>query len=335
MQMINIKQPILLSGIQPSGELTIGSYIGAIQQWVHLQHNYRCLFLMVDLHTLTVRQNPAQLRSRCYDFLALYLACGIDPEKHLLFLQSQVPAHTQLAWILNCYTAMGDLNRMTQFKDKSQRHHQNINAGLFDYPVLMAADILLYGTQRVPVGEDQRQHLELTRNIALRFNQIYGDILVIPEAYIPQQGARIMSLQNPLQKMSKSDPNPNNYITLLDNPDTILQKLKRSVTDSGSDIRFDVKEKPGISNLLTLFSAMSGQSTADLELQYQGKGYGTFKQAVADAIVSHLSPIQIAYAELRKDETHLQSLLHRGAEGAKALAAPLLQRVHEALGLIV
>src|SRR5262245_63170 len=232
-------KPIILSGIQPSGHLNIGHYIGALTQWAHMQEEYQCFFMLADLHTLTVKQDPAEFRERCYDTLALYIACGIDPEQNVLFAQSHVPAHTQLAWILNCFTYIGELSRMTQFKDKSKRHATNINAGLFSYPALMAADILIHNASRVPVGEDQKQHLELTRDIALRFNHLYGDIFVIPEPYIPVHGARIMGLADPTVKMSKSDPNPHNYIALLDPPELILTKLKRSVTDSGHDIVFD------------------------------------------------------------------------------------------------
>jgi tryptophanyl-tRNA synthetase len=323
----------VLSGIQPSGDLTIGGYIGAVQNWVKMQHDYDCLFMLADLHTLTVKQDPHLFRARCYDFLALYIACGIDPTQNILFAQSHVPAHTQLAWILNCYTHMGELSRMTQFKDKSKQHAANINVGLFDYPVLMAADVLIYGAHHVPVGDDQKQHMELIRDVAQRFNHQYGEIFVVPEPYIPPQGARIMSLQEPLQKMSKSDSNPNSYIALLDEPDTIRQKLKRAVTDSDNEIRLD-PAKPGVSNLLILLSAMTGQKISQLENDYQGSGYGRFKSDVAEAIVTHLAPIQAQYKALREDESALQQLLQAGATAANARAQTLLKRVYAAVGLL-
>jgi len=323
----------VLSGIQPSGELTIGGYIGAVQSWIKMQHEYDCLFMLADLHTLTVMQDPQLLRKRCYDFLALYIACGIDPVKNILFAQSHVPEHVQLAWVLNCYTYMGELNRMTQFKDKSRQHETNINVGLFDYPVLMAADVLVYGAHRVPVGDDQKQHLELVRDLALRFNHHYGDIFVIPEPYIPTAGARMMSLQEPTQKMSKSDANPNSYIALLDNPDTIRHKLKRAVTDSGSEIRF-TPEKAGIANLLTLLSTITGQTIPQLEANYSGLGYGKFKAEVAEAVVAHLEPIQTRYHQLRHDECELQSLLQKGAENASLRARKIVKQVYEVVGLI-
>jgi tryptophanyl-tRNA synthetase len=327
------KKLTILSGIQPSGEFTIGGYIGAVQSWVAMQHEYDCLFMLADLHTLTTTQDPAKLRACCYDFLALYIACGIDPRQNILFAQSHVPEHTQLAWLLNCYAYMGELNRMTQFKDKSKQHAANINVGLFDYPVLMAADILVYGTHRVPVGDDQKQHMELVRDLAMRFNHQYGEILVMPEPYIPPQGARIMNLQEPTQKMSKSNSNPNSYIALLDSPDVILNKFKRAVTDSGNEIRFD-KEKPGVSNLLTLLSTISGKTIATLEKEYQGIGYGKFKTDVAEAIIAHLAPIQARYQELRHDETALQEILRQGASSASARASSMIKRIYEAVGLI-
>jgi len=252
----NRKRPVLLSGIQPSGNLMIGNYIGALKNWVELQDQYDCLFVLVDLHAITVKQDPADLRRRSFEFLCLYLACGIEPEKNTIFVQSHVPGHSELSWILNCFTYVGELNRMTQFKEKSTRHNTNVNVGLFDYPVLMAADILLYGTDLVPVGHDQKQHLELARNIAERFNNIYGEIFTVPEPYIPKVGARIMSLQDPTSKMSKSDDNPNNYVALLDSPDIVRNKIKRAVTDSGSEIKYD-ESKPGICNLLSIYSAIT------------------------------------------------------------------------------
>lgn len=328
-----MQKPILLSGIQPSGQLTIGHYAGAIRQWTTLQNQYNCIFMMVDMHAITVKQDPQLLRQRCYDMLALYIACGIDPEKNLIFVQSHVPEHSQLMWVLNCFTYMGELNRMTQFKDKSKRHESNINVGLFDYPVLMAADILLYGTQLVPVGEDQKQHLELTRDLAIRFNHIYGDIFTIPEPFIPPLGARIMSLQEPTQKMSKSDPNENSYIALLDNPEIIRNKLKRAVTDSENVIRFH-ESKPGISNLLTLFSIAVNKPISQLELEYAGTGYGKLKNDLADAVVDFLEPIQEKYKSIRHDLHYLNNILDQSAKAAQQRAKPILEKVYQAIGFI-
>lgn len=330
---LHSNKPVILSGIQTSGRLILGNYMGAIAHWLKMQQEYQCFFMLADLHTLTVKQDPIELRQRCYDALAIYVACGIDPEQQVIFLQSHVPAHTQLTWILDCYTQMGELSRMTQFKDKSDQHPGNINAGLFNYPVLMAADILLYGADRVPVGEDQKQHLELTRDIAIRFNHRYGDIFTIPQAYIPKQGARIMSLQEPTKKMSKSDSNEHAYIALLDSPEEIRNKFKRAVTDSGHDIRFHV-EKPGISNLLTLMSVITGKSMTELELDYQNSGYGKFKQDVADVVIEHLKPIQAQYHRLRQDETWLTKIFAQGAERASRKAKMMLDRVYEVIGLV-
>jgi len=327
------KKSIILSGIQPSGQLTIGNYVGAIQPWAKLQHDYDCLFLLVDLHTLTVRQDPVLLRERCYDFLSLYIACGIDPDKNTLFVQSHVPAHTQLAWILNCYASLGELNRMTQFKEKSEKHKTNVNAGLFTYPVLQAADILLYNTNLVPVGEDQRQHLELARNLAIRFNNVYGDIFTVPELYFPPVGGRVMGLQYPDNKMSKSDTNTNNYIALLDPPDVARKKVMRSVTDSGSEIAY-LEDKPGVSNLLSILSALTGKKIPDLENYYKDKGYGEFKKDVAEAVAECLTPIQERYAKIRKDTQQLQAILKRGSAQAQERAQPIVDRVYEAVGLI-
>jgi len=324
--------PILFSGIQPSGRLTIGNYVGAIRNWVDLQSRYDCLFSLVDLHAITVRQDPAHLRERCYEFLCLYIACGLDPERNVMFVQSHVPAHTQLAWVLNCYTYAGELNRMTQFKDKSSKHAENINAGLYDYPVLMASDILLYGTELVPVGHDQKQHLELTRDVALRFNGVYGDVFTVPEPYIPEVGARVMSLQDPTAKMSKSDDVAANYIALLDEPKTIDKKIKRAVTDSGAEIRY-AEDKPGVSNLMTIFSAVTDRTFAQIEADYDGQGYGTFKKDVAEAVVTFLEPVQARYRELASDRAQLESLLRRGAEAAAERAEPMLDRVFDVIGL--
>lgn len=324
---------VLLSGIQPSGNLMIGNYIGALKNWVTLQHDYDCLFILVDLHTITVKQDPKILRQRCYDFLALYIACGIDPEQNTIFAQSHVPQHAELAWILNCQTYFGELNRMTQFKDKSKKHADNINIGLFDYPVLMAADILLYGTDLVPVGEDQKQHLELTRDLAQRFNATYGETFKLPKPFIPKIGARIMSLQDPTKKMSKSDDNIHNYIALLDSPDLILKKLQRAVTDSGSEIKF-TEDKAGISNLLSLLAVIGDEKIADLEIKYQGIGYGKFKTDVAEAVIEILKPIQTRYRELTHDLSYLNQILKKGAENASARADNMLSRVRDLIGFI-
>lgn len=326
-------KPILLSGIQPSGKLTIGNYVGAIKNWLELQDQYECYFSLVDLHSISVRQDPKAFRARCYDFLAQYIACGLDPDKNVLFCQSHVPEHTELAWVLNCHTYMGELNRMTQFKDKSAKHAKNINAGLFTYPVLQAADILLYSTNLVPVGEDQKQHLELTRDLAIRFNSSYSDIFTVPEPYIPKQTGRIMSLQDPSKKMSKSDDNENNYISLLDEPAKITKKLKRCVTDSGSEIIF-CETKAGISNLLLLYSAITGMSVNDLESRYEGKGYGTFKAEISENLITLLTPIQKRFKEIRTDEDNLRVILRQGAEKASARASTMLARVYDAIGFI-
>lgn len=328
------KRPTVLSGIQPSGKLTIGNYLGALKNWVRLDEQYDCYYMLVDLHAITVRQDPAQLRERCYEFLALYMACGLDPARSVLFVQSHVPAHARLAWILNCYTQMGELNRMTQFKDKSAKHADNINAGLFDYPVLMAADILLYDADKVPVGDDQKQHLELTRDVAVRFNNLYGDVLRVPDPMIPPVGARIMSLQEPTKKMSKSDEAETNVIYLLDEPDRIVRKIKRSVTDLGNEVRFDIAEKPGVSNLMSILAATTDQSFESIVEQFNGKGYGAFKAAVAEAVVENLKPIQARYQTLRDDTEGLRRVLRDGAERASQRADATLARVHDVLGFI-
>ncbi|HEX4871726.1 MAG TPA: tryptophan--tRNA ligase, partial [Nevskiaceae bacterium] len=305
-------RPIVLSGIQPSGRLTLGNYLGAIKNWVPLSATHDCYYMLVDLHAITVRQDPAVLRDRCLEFMALYLACGLDPARNTLFIQSHVPAHAQLGWLLNCYTQMGELNRMTQFKDKSAKHADNINAGLFGYPVLMAADILLYNASGVPVGDDQKQHLELTRDIAQRFNHLYGPVFTVPEPMIPPVGARIMGLQEPTAKMSKSGEAETDALYLLDAPDVVVRKLKRAVTDLGNEVRYDVKEKPGVSNLLAILAACSGRPIAALEAEFQGRGYGHLKTAVAEAVVECLRPVQARYAELRADEAALMAVLRAG-----------------------
>nr|WP_243393699.1 tryptophan--tRNA ligase [Solimonas fluminis] len=325
---------IVLSGIQPSGRLTLGNYLGALKNWVTLSDRYDCYYMLVDLHAITVRQEPKVLRERCQEFLALYIACGLDPAKNTLFVQSHVSAHARLGWILNCYTQMGELNRMTQFKDKSAKHADNINAGLFDYPVLMAADILLYQAKAVPVGDDQKQHLELTRDVAMRFNNLYGEVFTVPEPMIPPVGARIMGLQTPTAKMSKSGDAETDAIYLLDGPDVITRKIKRAVTDLGSEIRHDIAEKPGVSNLMSILSAIRGESFADIEARYVGKGYGHFKTEVAEAVVECLRPVQERYAAVREDTEGLRRVLRAGAEAASKRADATLQKVHDVLGFI-
>jgi tryptophanyl-tRNA synthetase len=327
-------KPVVLSGIQPSGHLTLGNYLGAIKNWLPLHASHDCYYMLVDLHAVTVRQDAAVLRERCYEFLALYVACGLDPQKNVLFVQSHVPAHARLAWVLNCYTQFGELSRMTQFKDKSSKHVDNINAGLFTYPVLMAADILLYQANAVPVGDDQKQHLELTRDIATRFNNLYGNVFTVPEPMIPPVGARIMGLQEPTKKMSKSDDAPTNALYLLDPPDTIVRKIKRAVTDLGNEVRYDLADKAGVSNLMSILAAASGRSFDSIADEYNGQGYGKFKQAVADAVVATLEPVQARYREIRDDTEGLRRVLRDGAERASVRADATLQRVHDALGFI-
>ncbi|QCZ94813.1 tryptophan--tRNA ligase [Salinimonas iocasae] len=330
-------KPIVLSGCQPSGQLTIGNYMGALKQWVSMQDDFECLYMLVDLHAITVRQDPKNLYEACLDGLALYLACGIDPDKSTLFVQSHVPEHAQLSWVLNCYAQMGELNRMTQFKDKSAKNMSNINVGLYAYPVLQAADILLYQADKVPVGEDQKQHLELTRDIATRFNNLYsGDVFTLPDPYIPEFGARIMSLQEPDRKMSKSDTNPNNFIGLLEEPKKLTKKIKRAVTDSDEQARiyFNPEEKPGVSNLLTLLSLATGKSIDALVPEYEDKMYGHLKGDVADAVVSLVEPIQQRFHTLRNDRAYLDSVMKDGAAKASEKAAVTLQKVYEAVGFI-
>lgn len=331
-----MQKPIVLSGCQPSGQLTLGNYMGALKQWVAMQETHRCLYMIVDLHAITVRQDPAALREACLDGLALYLACGIDPKKSTLFLQSHVPEHAQLGWVLNCYAQMGELNRMTQFKDKSSRNENNINVGLYSYPVLQAADILLYQANEVPVGEDQKQHLELTRDIATRFNNLYGDVFTLPAPMIPKQGARIMSLQEPDKKMSKSDTNPNNFIGLLEDPKKLAKKIKRAVTDSDEQARiyYDENEKAGVSNLLSLLSLATGKSVEALVPEYEDKMYGHLKSDVADAVVALLEPVQAQYQEYRTNLDFLQDVMKQGAQNAREQASLTLRSVYDAVGFI-
>lgn len=329
-------KPVVLSGCQPSGDLTIGNYLGALRQWVDMQDDHQCYYSLVDLHAITVRQDPKALHKACLDGLALYLACGVDHTKSTIFVQSHVPEHSQLGWILNCYTQMGELNRMTQYKDKSQKAEANMNSGLFTYPVLMAADILLYQADRVPVGDDQKQHLELARDIANRFNNIYGDTFKVPDPYIPEFGARVMSLQEPTKKMSKSDNNPGNFIGLLEDPKKITKKIKRAVTDSDeqANIYFDVAEKPGVSNLLSLLSCATGNSIESLVPQYEDKMYGHLKGDVADAVVAMLEPIQQKFHQYREDQEFLDQVMREGAHKASEQASKVLTSVYDAVGFI-
>jgi tryptophanyl-tRNA synthetase len=323
----------LFSGIQPSGEMSIGHYMGVIRHWLRLQDECNCLFSIVDLHALTVRQDPRELHKNCLDLMAWYLACGLDPNKSILFAQSNVAAHSQLSWILNCSTHMGELNRMTQFKDKSQQHEKNINVGLFSYPVLMASDILLYKTDVVPVGDDQKQHLELSRDIAARFNSNYGDVFTIPKPMIAEDCSRIMSLQDPHKKMSKSDPNQNSAILLSDAPDLITKKIKRAVTDSEAIVAYD-DSRPGISNLVALYSSLTGVSHPQIASDYTGKGYGAFKSDLADALVATLAPLQDKYKKYRDDEVFLKTVMQQGASAANEIAVVTLQQVMDAIGLV-
>ena len=322
----------LLSGIQPSGKLGIGNYLGAIKNWVKLQDEYNCIFLIVDLHALTLKQVPADLRDRCYSYVAQYIACGIDPTKNVVAMQSHVPAHTQLMWIFSNLSYMGEMQRMTQFKDKV-KDMENINVGLFSYPILMASDILIYQADLVPVGADQKQHLELARNIAQRFNTQYSDTFPIPEPYIPQTGSRIMSLQNPDKKMSKSDGNDNNILGLLDPPDMIVKKIKRAVTDSGNTIGYD-ESRPGLANLLNIYSALSGESVKNIEAEFEGKMYSDFKQDLAEVVVESLAPIQIKYNELINDKAYLAEVLSEGTEKASKIAFKTIRKVYKKSGLV-
>jgi len=325
------KRRVVFSGIQPSGNITLGNYIGALRNFTRFD-DADCLYCMADLHTLTVRQNPAELRKRTASLAAIYVACGLDPDRNIIYCQSHVPAHAELAWILNCYTYMGELSRMTQFKDKSQKHADNINAGLFDYPVLMASDILLYQTDIVPVGVDQKQHVEICRDIAQRFNGIYGDVFTIPEPYIPKATAKIMSLAEPEKKMSKSDPE-DTYIAILDRPEDIRRKIKRAVTDSDGEIRFDPETKPGVSNLLTILSVLRKESMEDTVSSLRGLGYGALKEAVSEAVIAELTPIQQRYGEIIADKEALNAMLGRNAQRAAALAQRTLRKVYKKVGL--
>ncbi len=326
-------QSRLLSAIQPSGSITLGNYLGAIQLWTELQQHYDSLFFIVDLHAITVRQDPKKLLAATLDAAAWYIACGIDPQRATLFVQSMVPAHTELAWVLMTFTQMGELERMTQFKDKSRKHQDNLNAGLFTYPVLMAADIALYDTEIVPVGDDQRQHLELARNVIERFNNWAGhDVLTVPVGHFAGTGSRVMALDDPTSKMSKSATSAMSYIALSDTPDSIRKKISRAVTDTGTEICV-APDKPGITNLLTILSRVTHKPIEDLQSEFVGQGYGAFKTAVADAVIAHLTPIQERYLALRQDETQLKTILTQGAQRANTKATPVLERVKQAVGL--
>ena len=322
----------MLSGIQPSGDLHLGNYLGAIKNWADRVNDYECFYFMADLHTITVRQDPAELRKRSLNQLAQYIACGLDPEKNVLFLQSHVPAHAQLAWVLNCYTMFGELSRMTQFKDKSAKYSDNINAGLFTYPVLMAADILLYQPDYVPVGEDQKQHVELCRDIAGRFNGVYGDVFKVPEPLIVKTGARIYGLTTPEAKMSKSVPD--GCVFLMDSPDDIRRKFKRAVTDSDREncVRYDRATKPGVANLMDIYSKLTGKSIAEIEAEFAGQGYGVFKPAVGEVVVEALRPIREEATRLIADKAYLDSVYRAGAEKAAYVANKTLRKVYKKVG---
>lgn len=326
---------VMLSGIQPSGDLHLGNYLGAIKNWGARSEEFDCFYFMADLHTITVRQEPAELRRRTLEQLALYIACGLDPEKNTLFIQSQVPAHAQLGWVLQCYTMFGELTRMTQFKDKSEKHKDNINAGLFAYPSLMASDILLYRPDFVPVGEDQKQHVELTRNIAIRFNSVYGDVFKIPEPYIAKTGARIYGLTTPDSKMSKSIPE--GCVFLMDDPDTIARKFKRAVTDSDTErcVRFDKENKPGVTNLMNIYSTVTGKSFEEIEKEFEGKGYGVFKPAVGEAVIETLRPIREEASRIIKDKAYLESVYKDGAARASRVADKTLYKVYKKVGFVL
>ena len=327
------EQKVCFSGVQPSGNLTIGNYLGAIKNFAEFSEQYKTFYCVVDEHAITVRQNPAELRRRTYETLALYMACGLDPEKNTLYVQSMVHEHAELAWLLNCFTMFGELSRMTQFKDKSAKHADNINAGLFTYPVLMAADILLFQTDVVPVGIDQKQHVELCRDIANRLNQLYPDLFTVPEPIMAKSGKKIMSLAEPTKKMSKSDENTNAVVYILDDKDTIIRKFKRAVTDSDAEIRFS-EDKPGVSNLMTIYSCFTGKNYDEIEREFAGKGYGDFKLAVGEATADALAPVQTRFAELMADKASLEAQMKRGAEEASYYARRTLSKIQKKLGFV-
>ena len=322
----------IFSGIQPSGDLTLGSYMGAIKNWVALQNDYDCLYCVVDMHAITVRQVPADLRRRSLEQLAQYIACGLDPEKNIMFIQSHVPQHAELSWVLGCYTQFGELSRMTQFKDKSAKHADNITAGLFTYPVLMASDILLYQSDLVPVGQDQKQHVELCRDIATRFNSVFPDTFTLPEPFIPKMGARVMSLGSPDNKMSKSEPD--GCVFLMDKPEDIMRKFKRAVTDCETAVRYDKENKPGISNLLTIYCAATGKTMEEAEEEFKDQGYGVFKPAVGEAVVELLRPVQEETKRLLADKAYLEGIYKEGAEKAAWLANKTLRKVYKKVGFV-
>ena len=324
----------MLSGIQPSGDLHLGNYLGAIKNWSSRAEQYECFYFMADMHTITVRQTPADLRRRTIEQLAQYIACGLDPEKNILFVQSHVHQHAELGWVLNCYTMFGELSRMTQFKDKSAKNAENINGGLFTYPALMAADILLYQPDLVPVGHDQKQHCELTRDVAQRFNSIYGDVFKIPEPYIPETGARVMSLNAPDSKMSKSMPE--GCVFLMESPEDIQRKFKRAITDSDTEncVRFDPENKPGVSNLMSIYSAVTGKTFEQIEAEFAGQGYGKFKPVVGEAVVEHLRPVREEAQRLLKDKAYLESVYRAGAEKASYVAEKTLRKVYKKIGFL-
>lgn len=324
---------VIFSGIQPSGELTLGNYLGALKNWVKLQHEYDCYFCVVDLHAITVKQEPKDLRRRTLEVMAIYIAAGIEPEKSTIFIQSHVPQHTELAWLLNCNSYVGELNRMTQFKDKSSRYGTSVSAGLLNYPVLMAADILLYQTDLVPVGVDQKQHLELTRDLAERFNNAYSPTFKIPEPYIPEKGAKIMSLQEPEKKMSKSSDNPNSFILIMDPPEVIRKKISRAVTDSLGVVKYS-DDQPGVKNLMTILNTLTGESIEAIEKKYEGQGYAKFKEDVAEAIVRELKPIQDKVKELTANKDYLESIYKEGAKKASYIANKTLRKVQKKIGFI-
>ena len=326
------KRKVIFSGIQPSGELTLGSYMGAIRNWVDLSGQYDCYYCIVDMHAITVRQNPAELRRRSLSQLAQYIACGLDPEKNTLFIQSHVAEHAQLGWVLDCYTMFGELTRMTQFKDKSEKHKENINAGLFTYPSLMAADILLYQPHYVPVGEDQKQHVELCRNIANRFNNIYGDVFRVPEPYISKMGARVYGLMTPGDKMSKS--NPQGCVFLMDEPNVIMKKFKRAVTDSDTEncVRYDKENKPGVANLMNIYATITGKTFEEIEKEFEGQGYGVFKPAVGETVVDCLTPIREEAKRLIADKAYLDQVYKEGAQKASYIANKTLRKVYKKVG---
>ena len=324
----------ILSGIQTSGKLTLGSYLGAIKNWAELADEYNCFYMLADLHAITVRQNPAELRKNTLEQIAQYIACGLDPQRNTLFLQSHVSAHAELGWALSCYTMFGELSRMTQFKDKSAKNDENVNAGLFTYPSLMAADILLYQADLVPVGADQKQHVELTRDVAVRFNGVYGDVFKVPEPFIPKVGARVMSLQEPENKMSKSDKTTGGCIYLVDKPEVIMKAFKRAVTDSETLVRYDIAAKPGVSNLMQIYSCATGKDYAAIEAEFDGRGYGDFKTSVGEAVVEMLRPIREEAEKLLADKAYLESVYKNGAERAAYVANKTVRKVYKKLGFL-